>query len=94
MDSMPSSSRVPRTLSPDALALLAARAAVALDLAVTAKRTEWTEVRKLGTVLGSWLAGQHRENPAQGGRRSCRLMRWMSSTARCRETVASRPSRN
>ncbi len=45
------SSTSPRLPSPAALALMASRAAVALELAANARDTQWTEVRELGTVL-------------------------------------------
>ncbi len=38
------------------LAIMAARAAVALELARNARETQWTDVRELGTVLRSLLA--------------------------------------
>lgn len=49
----PSPSNPPRAPSASALALLAARAAVTLELAANAHATQWNEVRELGTVLGS-----------------------------------------
>ena len=56
MNSIPSSSTPYRAPSAPALALLAARAAVALELAANARETQWTEVRELGSVLGSLVA--------------------------------------
>lgn len=65
MNHSPSSSP-PRAPSPSALALLAARAAVALELALTARETDWTEVRKLGSILGSHVSAGSPGEPAPG----------------------------
>jgi hypothetical protein len=60
------SSASPRLPSPAALALLASRAAVALELSSTARDTEWTEVRELGDVLGSMVQGESATEPEHG----------------------------
>ena len=66
MNSTLSPSKPSRAPSAPALALLAARAAVALELAANARETQWTEVRELGSILGSLVGPSVPAEPGPG----------------------------